>query len=450
MTFFDAHVISRWRMALLGLSIVLLALLAACGGEVLEPDSTPAVAVEASASPTATAAASPVPTPAGPRVIATVTPSDDVVAKLAEVEAVVARARGRNLDGPAPRSFVNSASMRALLDDELADPEAITGIHDEELLLQALGLIGQNVDLLEAYRGLLGSQVVGLYTPDDRALYVLANAEPGPLELVTYAHEFHHALQDQRFDLRAIEQATKGNRDASLAAGTLIEGDATYTQTLYVQQALGQAGALALLASAGSQPPPTAPPVLLDMLQFPYLQGLVFTGALARQGGVGAIDAAFARLPASSEQVLHVDKYLAAEAPRAVTRPFATPAGWTIEDEDVLGEYLLQRWLRGFGLSGQVAAGAAAGWGGDRYAIVRGPSGPPALVAYVVWDSPNDLDEFIHALLPAGPESEALLRTFASGRALSLVRIDATTLGLAVAADSATADQLAGLLAGTR
>jgi hypothetical protein len=443
---------SRSRAWLLGLALAAAALLTGCGADAPADPFGPPVTSTALLTPTATA--TPTPTamsaaaPAGPRAIETVTPSGDVVAKLAEVDAFVARLRGHGLTGEAPRAFVDSANMRALLDNELADPEAVAAIRDESLLLHALGLLGTNVDLLEAYRGLLGSQVVGLYTPDDRALYVLANAAPGPVELTTYAHEFHHALQDQRFDLRAIERATKGNRDAALAASTLIEGDAVFTQTVYVQQVLGTAGALALLGAANASPPPaSAPRVLLDMLRFPYEQGLMFTAALARQGGgVGAIDAAFARLPASSEQVLHPEKYLAGEAPRAVTRPFAVPPRWTIEDEDVLGEYLLQRWLREFGLAVPVASAAATGWGGDRYAIVRGPAGPPALLAYIEWDSPTDIDEFIYALFPAGPGNGLQLRTFASGRSIALVRVDASTLGLAVAPDAATADLLSGLL----
>lgn len=74
----------------------------------------------------------------------------------------------------------------------------------------ALGLIGPNVDLLEAYRGLLGSQVVGLYTPEDRALYVLTNTTPGLIELTTYAHEFQHAL---RISVSTCRRST-GRREA--------------------------------------------------------------------------------------------------------------------------------------------------------------------------------------------------------------------------------------------
>ncbi|MSP23163.1 MAG: hypothetical protein EXR66_09215 [Dehalococcoidia bacterium] len=233
----------------------------------------------------------------------------------------------------------------------------------------------------------------------------------------------------------------------------MIEGDATYTQTLYVQQVLAAAGAFALLGSANTQPPPNAPRVFLDLLQFPYLQGLTFSSALASQGGVGAIDAAFARLPASSEQVLHAEKYLAAEAPCAVPQQFVHLNGWTIEDEDVLGGYLLQRWLREFGLTPQSASNAAAGWCGDRYLLLRSPAGSSAFVAFVafvVWDTPGDIDEFVRALFPAPPIAGGPLRTLVNGRPVLFVHVDASTLGIAVASDAAAVDKLAGLLAGSR
>lgn len=96
--------------------------------------SAPVVPPPTFAAPTVTAEVAATPAVASPPVIQTVTPSADVVVKLTEVEAFVSRVRGRSLEGEVPRSFVDSADMHALLDDELADPETVASIHDEELL----------------------------------------------------------------------------------------------------------------------------------------------------------------------------------------------------------------------------------------------------------------------------------------------------------------------------
>ena len=60
------------------------------------------------------------------------------------------------------------------------------------------------------------------------------------------------------------------------------------------------------------------PPFLRDALLFPYTQGLVFVGTAFASGGWKAVDRVFERLPASTEQVLHADKYAAAEQPVSV------------------------------------------------------------------------------------------------------------------------------------
>ncbi len=51
------------------------------------------------------------------------------------------------------------------------------------------------------------------------------------------------------------------------------------------------------------------PAVLRETLLFPYTGGLTFTQRLHAGGGWAAVDAAFAKPPASTEQVIHPEKY---------------------------------------------------------------------------------------------------------------------------------------------
>ena len=120
--------------------------------------------------------------------------------------------------------------------------------------------------------------------------------------------------------------------------------------------------------------------VLRESLLFPYIQGLGFVQGLQGAGGWQAVDDAFGKPPASSEQILHPEKYASHEAPITVALPkdlaARLGAGWKVPLEDTFGEFQLGIWLRGNTAIGTAGANdAAAGWGGDRVAVVDGPNG---------------------------------------------------------------------------
>jgi hypothetical protein len=122
---------------------------------------------------------------------------------------------------------------------------------------------------------------------------------------------------------------------------------------------------------------------------------------LVTQGGYAAVDAAFADPPDSTEQILHPDKYLTREAPVEVKVPAGITAklgaGWSQVGQDTLGEAILRIWLKIGGATPLDANKAAAGWGGDRLALYRGPSGELVVVLVTEWDSIGDAEEFAGA-----------------------------------------------------
>ena len=91
----------------------------------------------------------------------------------------------------------------------------------------------------------------------------------------------------------------------------------------------------------------------------------------------------------------------------------AMGTGWSGTPEDTLGEFQLSVWLRENGVKALPAGDAAAGWGGDRLAYLRGPDGAYALALLTEWDSQADADEFLAAAstavksLPGAAEAEA-------------------------------------------
>ena len=71
---------------------------------------------------------------------------------------------------------------------------------------------------------LVGSQVAGLYNPDDKHLYVVSKSgRIGAVEKSTFSHEFTHALQDQNFDLSALKLDEIGEGDRSFARLSLVD-----------------------------------------------------------------------------------------------------------------------------------------------------------------------------------------------------------------------------------
>jgi hypothetical protein len=133
-----------------------------------------------------------------------------------------------------------------------------------------------------------------------------------------------------------------------------------------------------LLASAFA-PTGDLPPFLMSQLLFPYLSGERFVAELRRGGSWRLVDAAYrTRPPASTEQVLHPEKYLRFEEPVPVELPGA---------DGTFGEWQTSELLALAG--GTDSRDAAAGWGGDSYSV----DGEVVTIRWV-WDTPGDRERF--------------------------------------------------------
>lgn len=275
----------------------------------------------------------------------------------------------------------------------------------------ALGLLPAGTDLQEVFLRLLGSQVAGYYDPDTETMNVLPTTgdDPGSklsiTEQVIYVHEFTHALQDMHFDLDSLLEAPEiaDHPDRSLAALSLVEGDASATMTLYLQEvaARNPMAALSLLVeglqSGGLFLPPGIPQILVDELMFPYQDGMNFVIAISQDGGWERVNEAYSNPPSTTEQILHPDKYITGETGQDVALVDASAAlgdGWAADWDTTMGEFYLRKFLDVY-LSSSQAASAAAGWGGDRLRIYFQPETDE--IAYVLrtaWDNNTEYEEF--------------------------------------------------------
>ena len=156
-----------------------------------------------------------------------------------------------------------------------------------------------------------------------------------------------------------------------------------------------------------------APAILRVTLVAPYLRGLQFVAAAQGRGGWPAVNNAHRRPPATSEQVLHPEKFFARERGEAIEIPDneeVLAAGFTRIEEDTLGELELSVYL-GQGQPSGTDDEAAAGWAGDRLAVyVRGDQA--AVVWWTTWDTDADAHEAFAAARAVSPKGST-----GSGRA---------------------------------
>jgi hypothetical protein len=197
-----------------------------------------------------------------------------------------------------------------------------------------------------------------------------------------------------------------------MARQAVVEGDAYVTMTYWLQQHASAADKATVLAGssdpAAQQALQRIPPLVSSQILFSALQGTIWVLQQQIAGGWDAVNAAFANPPESTEQVLHPDKWASHEPPIDVQLPtdLASRMGkdWTVGLQDTFGEHQLGVWITDevpntAALPAPPPAGAA-GWGGDRVALLDGPNGQWAIVLKTEWDTANDAAEFEAAISP--------------------------------------------------
>ncbi|MFN2606609.1 MAG: hypothetical protein ABR511_01745 [Acidimicrobiales bacterium] len=260
-------------------------------------------------------------------------------------------------------------------------------------LLRALGLVDGPFDP-SALGPALDDRVVGFYSPGTNRLLV-RGGEPTPLVRRVLVHELTHALDDQHFRLKRF--APDSSDEVSTSFTALVEGDAVRVEAAYLNT-LSPAERLQADQEAGAtaSAPVGVPRVFEALTAYPYAAGRAFVDALVAAGGTARVDAAFARPPVSSEQVLHPDRYLAGDAPAAVTVPRRAVSVGQVVGAGSLGELFLRLVLQET-LDRDAAVTAAGGWGGDQW--VAWSAGTATCVRDAVrMDTPADRADLVAGL----------------------------------------------------
>lgn len=326
---------------------------------------------------------------------------------------VVSRLRELDIKQSVKSSFKTKDEIELSVIRDLDENTPAAEFEATQKTLTKLGLVSKEFRLRDYVVKLLREQVAGFYEPKTKEFY-LAAWLPVSEQKRVIAHELVHALQDQHFDLRRFEKWPKGDSDAELAAHALVEGEATLVMIEYDFEQQGAKLDLSKIAAltdgltdqdsdgdAKNYPVLAgAPKVLKENLQFPYLYGAGFVGAVLKSRSWKGLDKTYVILPASTEQIMHPERFLNRDEPVKIEIPdlaAALGSDWKKIDSDVNGEFGYLVALAEF-LPKRAAKMAASGWGGDRYALYEIKDASALVLAqFTTWDTGGDAKEFFDA-----------------------------------------------------
>ena len=270
-------------------------------------------------------------------------------------------------------------------------------------LASAGGVLPDNLDLASLAASFTALSAGATYSPFDKQILLVNNTRPSESLLV---HEMTHALQDQHFDLLPLVVSRPYSYDTAEAAFAVVEGDAVGVQRRFEQTAnVWNKRTLDEIARREDERfgeyrttiGALFPSLLVETFIFRYRDGTRFVEGVRRRRGQAGVDELFRRPPASSEQVLHLDKYLAGESPRPITFDDSslTDDGWRQTASSAFGEIGVRGALAER-LDAKETLRAAAGWGNDSARLFE-RAGEMLFKWQTAWDTEQDAAEFFAA-----------------------------------------------------
>jgi hypothetical protein len=317
-----------------------------------------------------------------------------------EIE-TVERLRERKFKAPVVQKTIRREELRKYLTDQFAR-ELPVPLEDYLRVLDALELIENREGMSDSLLKLFESQVLAFYDPATDVYYALDKPPAGfefneILSAALAIHELTHALQDQHFRAGDRLLAMKGKADAQMAYQAVLEGEAMLVMAASLFEQFGQdlddmvgndafLASLSMMAELNPGVPAGTPAYFVESLKFPYLAGLRLVLMAYRRGGWEGVDALHKNPPASTEQVLHAEKFFtkAAEVVPADVPPQKSKNLMS----DTMGE---------FGWRFLLGEEAASGWGGDSVQVREGPAGVLSVSIETIWDTQEDARQFAAA-----------------------------------------------------
>ena len=363
-------------------------------------------------------------------------PEEQLLKTADEIAAMVGQIRGLPVKEPVKKGIKKRDELRAVLIQKLGEEVKDADIEAEAAVFKRLGVIPQDLDYKKMLLDLLTEQIAGFYDPKTAELYIMQGI-PLAMQRPAMAHELFHAIQDQHFDIEAMQEPfkTTENSDFALARSALLEGDATvlmFDFSMYENKQLPQGSVTSLIdipmannmlrqinmdsimsldslsgalggggnetMSAADTALAEAPRIFRESLVFPYFAGMRFIVMARTQRTWKDIDKIYENPPVSTEQIMHPEKYFEGDEPEHLQfDASAAFVGWKPIYDSVIGEFQLQQILKAHPAPGVNVNDAAMGWDGDRIHGFQDESGHTAVVFMSSWDSISEAQEFYRA-----------------------------------------------------
>ena len=219
------------------------------------------------------------------------------------------------------------------------------------------------------------------------------------------AYGYARALPDLYGNLTGlIAEAT--SLDRRLALSAVANGDALLTLWLYADADFDstRAAELAKMVLAANMPTwKQDDPTFDTLMRLPFTLGGPFAAAMVEQGGLEALDEVIVRPPRSTEQILHIDRYLDGDEPQVLT-PVELQLGssWTLRATETLGEALIGLTISDWSLN-LFTPQVAENWGGDLLQVWDTDDGSHLALWQLTWDTSADAAVFYGNLLELLP-----------------------------------------------
>jgi hypothetical protein len=376
---------------------------------------------------------------------------------VAGAQKLVERVRGVPFPGTVASAILHEKDLARVLARKLVE-DLPAPFPRYAASLAAAGFFDPEPGLEQKLTTLYARQVAGFYDPAEKKFFivpertaetavagapVLGLSAEALLEDTLLAHELTHALQDRRLDLVPRLKALQDSSDGLLALEAFLEGEATVVMMDALltrlpeesKELFGEDALTTMMASlahgAAVDGAEGVPPFFVKEMLFPYVGGTAWIQARKKAGGWPAVDAAYARPPRTTSEILHPER---ASSARVLLnrgdRPSSAdvPPGMRLLYEDTFGEWMLGTLLERAGAAN--AAALAAEWQDDRVVFFEPKEslGAGALPVGFVWrlraTSPAAAKRIAAALEPlyARPDGRSVASVTAAADRVEVVR----------------------------
>jgi hypothetical protein len=324
-----------------------------------------------------------------------VTPEGPTPPEIATVEQQVESVRGLTYTSHVGVEAVTQAQIDRRLTKNFDKTYPVDFYERRSQAWGTIGVIPAASSIRNALLTFQTGQVVGFYNPANKQLVYIGDSDLSLNERFILAHELTHAIDDQHYGLSRLDSVAARCDDEAFTAGLgAIEGSAEFFATQVILRFTD--GIVTPGDGGGSLD--GVPRFIWNLELWPYGAGTAFIQALDDRGGTPLVDRALITFPASTEQVIHPERW-PYDTPQPVDVPDLGPAlgaGWRDLDVMTVGEMWLQLMLE-LRVDAGEADRASAGWDGGLYrAWTDGTR--TAVVLRTVWDSPEDAQQFAEAM----------------------------------------------------